>query len=139
MSNPTLPNPTPITTASCATFWSSSLTLSTPLLSATLRPCDGQHVLGNRSLAKRVVADTTKDAAAAAVVAAVAAQMQRLSGKAPVSLVTVSECDPLAPVSVLALFADKTQYKIPDLFALVGSDPLVAAAYAQVIAYLATK
>jgi len=135
-----IPNPSPITPGPCGQYWVSSLTLSNPLFSATLRPSDGPHVLGNPALAKRITADTTKDAVAAAAVASVFDQVARLSGKsAAVAVVTVSEADPLGPVQVLAVFADKSTYRIADLFAMLADDAAVAAAYGEVMAFLATK
>ena len=136
----TITNPTPITPNACGTYWVSSLTLSNPLMSALLRPCDGQFVVGNVSKSKRVTADTSKDAAAKTVVDAVFAQLQRLSGKtSDVLAATVSEADPLDKIQLVAVFADKSTYAVADLMALVGSDEQVAAVYAQVISYLATK
>jgi hypothetical protein len=133
-------NPNPVTPAACNEYWVSSITLSNPLLSAVLRPSDGQHVIGNASLAKRIVADASKDAAALAAVTAAFAQIQRVSGKpaAPTCL-TVSEADPLGKIQLIAVFADKSVYRVADLMALVASDSQVAAAYAGVIEYLATK
>ena len=121
-------------------YWLASLTLSNPLTSAVLRPYDGQHVIGNASLSRRVTADTSKDAAAAAVVSAVLANVARLSGKsaAPV-MVTLSEADPLSAVPLVASFADKSTYRVRDVMVLLATDSTASAAYAQVISYLAGK
>ena len=133
-------NPNPVTPNVCGQYWVSSITLSNPLFSAVLRPYDGQFVIANASKARRIVTDTSKDAAALAAVTAAFAQIQRISGKsaAPTCL-TVSEADPLAAIQLIAVFADKGVYRVADLMALVASDPQVAAAYAGVLAYLATK
>ncbi|MGD0899217.1 MAG: hypothetical protein ABR915_15380 [Thermoguttaceae bacterium] len=133
-------NPNPVTPAACGQYWVSSITLSNPLFSAVLRPSDGQFVIANASKARRIVADASKDAAALAAVTAAFAQIQRVSGKAAaVSVLTVSEADPLSAIQLVAVFADKSVYRVADLMALVASDPQVAAAYAGVLAYLATK
>jgi hypothetical protein len=137
---PVLTNPNPITPNVCDKFWVSSITLSNPLLSAVLRPYDGQIVIGNPSKENRVVADTSKDAAAAAAVTAIFAQITRLSEKtAAVSVATVSEADPLSPIRLVAVFSDRSSFSIPDVMALVASDSAVAAAYNQVLEYLATQ
>ena len=139
MSDAVITNPNPVAPA-CGKYWVSSLTLSNPLFSATLRPFDGQFVVGNASKAKLVVADASKDSAAAAVVTAAFAQITRLSANAAVvQCVTYCEADPLLPVAVTAVFADSSTFSIPDVLSLVGGDPLAAAAYNGLIAYLATK
>jgi hypothetical protein len=136
----TIPNPNPVTPTACGSYWVSSLALSNLLFSAILRPFDGQFVVGNASKARRIAVDTSKDAAAKTVVDAAFAEIKTLSGKtADVVAATVSEADPLAKIQLVAVFADKSTYRIGDLMALVGSDPQVAAAYAQVLSYLASK
>jgi hypothetical protein len=133
-------NPNPVTPGDCGIYWVSSLTLSTPLVAATLRPYDGQYVVGNASKAKRVVADTSKDTAAAALVTAAFAQFQRLASKtAAVKVASVCEADPLSPVRVTALFTDNSTYIIADLMSLIGTDTQVAGVYGQILSYLATK
>jgi hypothetical protein len=133
-------NPNPITPNVCGDLWVSSITISNPLFSAILRPYDGQYVLGNESLAKRVMADTSASAAAKAVVDAVFAQVARISGNAAaVTCVTASEADPLLPISVVAVFADGSTYRIADLFAATTADADLAAAYAGVIAWLGAQ
>ena len=140
MPAPTLANPEPITPTICNKYWITNLTLTPAMLSATLRPFDGANVLGNTSLAKRVIVDPTKDAAAAATIATITAAIQGIAGKtAAVTLITVSEADPRAATAVLALFADKSTHRIADLFALVGSNSQAAGAFAALITYLATK
>jgi hypothetical protein len=54
-------NPTPITPGACGIYWVTDLTISNPLFSAILRPSDGISVL--LAPAKRIVVDTSKDAA----------------------------------------------------------------------------
>ena len=115
MSDTVITNPNPIAPGACNKYWIASLTLSNPLFSATLRPFDGQFVVGNASKAKQVVADASKDSAAAAVVTAAFAQITRLSGNAAaVEVVTYYEADPLAPVAVTAVFADGSTFSIPE-------------------------
>lgn len=140
MPNLTLTNPDPITPNVCSHYWISNLTLTPAMLAATLRPFDGQHVLGNASLAKRVVADPTKDTAAAAVITTVTTAVQAIAGKtAAISLITVSDADPLGKTLVLALFADKSIFRVADLFTLLASNSQAAAAFNALITFLATK
>ena len=106
-------------------------------LRANMAPSDGKYLIGNQSLTKYIHDGSD---AAVALVNALLAAVQTASGKtSAVTKVDVFAGDPLKPVILVAHLADKTVYRINDLFAALAANSAMAAVYQSIVAFLATK
>jgi rhamnose utilization protein RhaD (predicted bifunctional aldolase and dehydrogenase) len=140
-------NPNPITPAAADKLWLTAFYLTRAAMSATAQPWDAANnlLVGNPSNAKRIASllNDPKEAAAKTVADGLAAQVARLAGTTAdkFSMLRVDSSDPSKPVTAKAQFSDPAhrEYAIPDLFAAIGGDPLLATAYAAVLAWAQTK
>ncbi len=150
----TIINPTPITPQTFGSFWIVQLQLLTKagktMLQASLAPCDGTHLLATstkRVFVADIDAEAATDAATAAALADLRAEVQRLAAAAGIEaaaeILQVNAPDPTKPVNAQVLFAQPAgqpnvpPLRIPDCFAKAAADAQFAAVFQETLALVA--
>lgn len=127
-------NPTPVTAGTFNGYWIANVQIVTEpkVVQATLHPYDGTHLLATGR--KIVNTKTGTDE----LVAAVAAEAQRLAGKTEaVRVVRVGAVDPAKPVTLTIIFNDNSVFTVRDCFAKAGEDAVFGAAFSAALAGIA--
>ena len=143
---PTIVNPTPVTPAVFGGLWVTNLLIDLPtqskprgMIHARMLPYDGKTLLALGGSDVRVSLPT-QAAATNAILTALVATVQRLSGRADkVKSVQVMANDPSKPVFAQVVFdsENRAPYRINDCFALVATDQNFAQTFVGVMAEIA--
>jgi hypothetical protein len=141
----TILNPTPVTPQVFSGMWVQHLNIILPtearpngMLHGRLLPYDGANLLalGEKRVHRPINANS--DGETQAMIASVTEEVKRQAGKTanPVHIAVMAR-DPSQPVVAFIRFDDRTHHRIPDCFALAGTDQQFAQVFVGVLAELA--
>jgi hypothetical protein len=143
-------NPTPITPQTFAGMWITNLGIFLPtvekpkgFIGGNLLPYDGTHLLatgGRRLFVGDLAAKRTQDAQLDSMLTALEVEVQRQAGKTvAVKFISTTAPDPAKPVVAQVAFADGSFHRIPDCFALCGTDQTFAGVFLSAMAEIARQ
>ena len=111
------------------------------ILQGNLLPYDGQHLLatgGKRVVQANLIQARQNSPALDGMIVMAIAEVKRQAAKdVEPSIISVFAPDPAKPVTAQILFSDNTSHRIPDCFALAGTDPTFANVLGTVLATVA--